>query len=395
MKEKLLSPTRLSERSAGLQQSSIRSASARCNAINGINLGQGVCDIPTHEVIKLAATEAIHTNKNLYAPHEGLFELRTALANKIQTLNRVSVDPIREILITHGSTGAYVSAIKTFNPGDEVILLEPFYGYHKYILELLGMKIVTVKTTLENYSIDFDQLDRVITKKTRGIVLCTPCNPSGKVFKKDELIQFGEFAKQHDLFIITDEIYEYITYPGHEHISMASLEDYWDRTVTISGFSKTYNVTGWRLGYAYAPENIIAKMALVHDLLYICPPTPLQHAMIAALALDNDYIVSMQQAFLSKRNYMVSALRELGFSVQEPEGAYYLMADFRHLNFKDDEAAALLLLEHAKVATVPGRSFYQNPDDGRSQIRFCFALEENKLKVAVDNMRAFLESATV
>jgi aminotransferase len=396
MKEKLLTPTCFSERTAGLRQSSIRSASVRCNAINGINLGQGVCDIPTHDAIKLAATDAIYANKNLYAPHEGLFELRTALAKKIQTLNHVTADPMREILITHGSTGAYVSAIKTlFNPGDEVILLEPFYGYHKYILELLGMKIVTAKISLENYAIDFINLRRVITDKTRGLILCTPCNPSGKVFKKEELIQLGELAKQNDLFIITDEIYEYITYPGQEHVSLASLEDYWNRTVTISGFSKTYNVTGWRLGYAYAPENIIAKMALVHDLLYICPPTPLQHAMIAALALDNDYIVTMQQAFLNKRNYMVSALRELKFDVQEPEGAYYLMADFSRLNFKDDETAAALLLEHAKVATVPGRSFYQNPNDGRSQLRFCFALEENKLKLAVDNMRTFLESANL
>ncbi|MBS0358546.1 MAG: pyridoxal phosphate-dependent aminotransferase [Proteobacteria bacterium] len=382
---------KFSTRSHSLKQPAIRSASVRCNAIGGINLGQGVCDIPAQNTIKQAATDAIFANKNLYAAHEGLLPLRQALSKKIREFNLVECDPESEILVSHGSTGAFVSAAKTlFNPGDEVILFEPFYGYHKHILDLLNINVVPVKTDLEKFTIDFAQLKNSLTEKTRGIVICSPCNPSGKVFTRDELTQIGELANKHNLFIITDEIYEYITYPGYEHISIASINDYWKRTVSISGFSKTYNVTGWRLGYAYAPKEIIKKMALVHDLIYVCPPTPLQHAMVAALNLDASFYDDMRVSFLKKRDFMVSSLRELGFTLSEPQGSYYLMADIRQLGFENDEAAALALLENAKVATVPGGSFYYNHKDGEHLLRVCFALDERKLQAAVDSLRKFL-----
>lgn len=389
------SPTlTLSHHATPLKQSGIRKASARCSEINGINLGQGVCDIPTDDVIKSAAVNAIVENKNLYAPHEGIWELRQTLAQKIKQFNQVDVNPQTEILVSHGSTGSYVSAAKTlFNPGDEVILLEPFYGYHKYILELLGITVTSTRAEQDDYQVDFAKIESIITSKTRGIVLCTPCNPSGKVFTKDELIKMGELAKKHNLYIITDEIYEYITYPGHEHISIASLNDYRDRTITISGFSKTYNVTGWRLGYSYGPAEIIQKMALVHDLLYICPPTPLQHAMIAALHMDQSYIDDMRASFLNKRNLIVKSLREMGFKMRVPQGSYYLMVDFSELNLADnDEDAASLLLEQAKVATVPARSFYHDPEMGKYQLRLCFALSEDKINMAVENIREYLNN---
>lgn len=383
----------LSERAASLKQSGIRAASARCSEINGINLGQGVCDIPTHDSIKLAAADAINENKNLYAPHEGVMALREILAQKIKQFNCINVDPKTEILVSHGSTGSYVAAIKTlFNPGDEVILLEPFYGYHKYVLELLGVTTVSTCAEQDDYHLDLSKIEAAITSRTRGIVICTPCNPSGKVFTKDELIKVGELAKLHNLYIITDEIYEYITYPGHEHISIASLNDYRDRTITISGFSKTYNVTGWRLGYSYGPAEIIQKMALVHDLLYICPPTPLQHAMIAALHMDQNYIDEMRNSFLNKRNLIVKALRDMGFKMRVPQGSYYLMVDFTELEIADnDEAATSILLEQAKVATVPARSFYHDPQAGKHQLRLCFALSEDKIQMAIDNIRNFLD----
>ncbi len=384
----------LSHRASPLKQSGIRKASARCSEINGINLGQGVCDIPTHDFIKSAAAKAIAENKNLYAPHEGIIELRQTLAQKIKQFNQIEVNPQTEILVSHGSTGSYVSAAKTlFNPGDEVILLEPFYGYHKYILELLGITVVSTRAEQDDYQVDFDKISAIITSKTRGIVICTPCNPSGKVFTKDELIKIGDLAKQHNLYIITDEIYEYITYPGHEHISIASLNDYRDRTITISGFSKTYNVTGWRLGYSYGPEEIIHKMALIHDLLYICPPTPLQYAMVAALHLDHSYIDEMRSSFLNKRNLIVKSLRDMGFKMRVPQGSYYLMVDFTDLGFADnDEDASSILLEKAKVATVPARSFYHDPETGKHQLRLCFALSEDKIQAAMENIKSFLEN---
>ncbi len=383
----------LSKRASPLKQSGIRAASVRCNEIDGINLGQGVCDIPTDDSIKLAAAKAISENKNLYAPHEGIVELRKALAEKIKKFNQIKVDPQTEILISHGSTGSFVAAVKTlFNSGDEVILLEPFYGYHKYILELLDITVISTCAEQDDYHLDFAKIEAIITPKTRGIVICTPCNPSGKVFTQEELIQIGELAKQHNLFIITDEIYEYITYPGHEHVSIARLNDYQDRTITISGFSKTYNVTGWRLGYSYGPAEIIQKMALVHDLLYICPPTPLQHAMIVALHMDQNYIDEMRNSFLNKRNLIVKALRDMGFKMRVPQGSYYLMVDFTELGIaNNDESAASILLEQAKVATVPARSFYHEPETGKHQLRLCFALNEDKIQKAVNNIRIFLE----
>jgi aminotransferase len=379
----------LSDRVKQLKQSGIRAATARCIALNGINLGQGVCDIATDENIKASASDAIYDNKNIYAPYEGVLALRQAVAKKIKHFNKVEVNPETEILISHGSTGAFVSAAKTlFNPGDEVILFEPFYGYHKHVLELVGVKTVSIKENPSDHSIDFQQLQKLCHAKTRGIVICTPCNPSGKVFTRAELIALGEFAEKNNLFIITDEIYEYITYPGYEHISLASLNNFWRRTITLSGFSKTYNVTGWRLGYAYGPAEIINKMALVHDLLYICPSTPLQHAMISALQLNEHYFVEMREKFLNKRDLVVNALRDLGFTMMVPQGAYYLMADFRALKFEDDQVAASFLLEQARVATVPGRSFYQNPEDGRFYLRFCYAIDDEKLKQAIKNLRA-------
>lgn len=382
----------ISKRTALLKQSGIRSASVRCNASGGINLGQGICDIPAHDKIKQAAADAIFANKNLYGPHDGLPELKKLVTEKLHNFNKLKVDPINQVLISHGSTGAYVSAVMTlFNPGDEVILFEPFYGYHKYILELLGVDVVAVPVDRENYAIDFDLLNTKINNKTRGIVICTPCNPSGKVFSKAELIAIGELANKHNLSIITDEIYEYIVYPGHEHVSIASLNDYANRTVTISGFSKTFNITGWRLGYATGPAEIISKMALTHDLFYICPPMPLQHAMLTALSLGADYYDALLADFLHKKNLMVTALRDMGFKVTDPQGAYYLLADFSDLDFADDEHAVDQLLRHANVATVTGRSFYLNPKDGKHLLRFCFALNEDKIQQAMQNIRKFLK----
>lgn len=382
---------KLSEIVKDLKQSGIRAASTRCAELQGINLGQGLCDIPTHDKVKNAAKQAITENKNLYASHSGVAPLRTALAEKIAKFNHVKVDPQTQILVAHGSTGAFVSAIKTlFNPGDEVILFEPFYAYHKKIIELLGMTTKVCDISLVDFHVDMQALAQLITPKTKGILVCTPNNPTGKVFSKQELIQIGELAKKHDLYVITDEIYEYITYPGFEHISLASLNDYADFTVTISGFSKTYNVTGWRVGYAYGPAEIIHKMTLVHDLLYICPPTPLQHAMLEALQLGDEYYQNMRDDFLVKRDYIMRELRALGFTMPTPEGGYYLMVDCEKLNWGDDQAVANKLLEQAKVAVVPGGSFYLNPKEGQSIVRVCYALEQAKLEAAIANIKQLL-----
>jgi len=378
-----------SEKTKDLKQSGIRAASIECAKIGGINLGQGVCDLPIPENIKREAAAAIEANKSLYSPCEGILELRQKIANKLAGFNNIKADPVTQILVTHGSTGAFVSAVNTlFNPGDEVILFEPFYGYHKNILALTNVNVSTVPLHPKDFSFDVKDIKKVITARTKGIIICTPCNPCGKVFSKEELLTIGKIAQEHNLYVITDEIYEYITYPGFEHISFASLENFAERTITISGFSKTYNMTGWRLGYVAGPADIIAKMALVQDLIYVCPVTPLQHAVIAAFDIADDYYQKMRDKYLVKRDLVVKTLRDIGCELAVPQGAYYIMADVSQLGFADDEQAASTILAKAKVATVPGRAFYADPAKGKNIIRLCYALEEDKIALAMQQLKA-------
>jgi len=358
----------------------------RCKEVGGINLGQGICDLPVHDQIKQAVSDAVNHNHSQYSACEGVAALRSEIVNKVNNFNNLNINK-DNVMVGHGATGIFVCTVMTlFNPGDEVVIFEPFYGYHKNILDLQQIKLNPVAINLQDFSIDFDELKSAITPKTKGIIICTPNNPTGKVFSRDELEYIASLAKQHDLFIITDEIYEYVTYPGFEHLSIASLPDCFDRTLTISGFSKTYNMTGWRLGYAIGRADIIEKMSLLNDYLYVCASTPMQYAVIEALKLPQNYYQQMAQAYLHKRDLVVNALRDMGFEFAMPQGAYYLLADFSKLPFKNDLEIVDFLLEKAKVATVPGRAFYLNPEDGEKCIRFCFALSEEKLQAAMAAM---------
>lgn len=385
----------LSQRVQGLQQSGIRSASVRCAQLGGINLGQGICDIPTPPEVKQAAMQAIAADHNMYAAGNGVRALREAIVKKLQTFNKLNVDPECEILVSHGATGSFVAAAQTlFNPGDEVILFEPYYGYHRGILNQLGVSTKPVTLNLADFSFDQAALQAAITPATKGIIICTPNNPTGKVFTEAELLAIGEIAKAHDLYVIADEIYEYITYPGHQHISFASLADHWQRTVTIAGFSKTYHMTGWRLGYASAPAPIIEKMVLVHDLFYICSVAPLQYGALQALSLPSGYYEDLREQLLAKRDFVVAALRDMGFKLHVPQGAYYILADFSDLPFADDADAVKQLLEQAKVATVTGRSFYSDPQQGKHMVRICYALQDEKLQQAIQQLRMYLQTVT-
>lgn len=376
-----------------LKQSGIRAASQQCARLGGINLGQGICDLPTPDLIKEEAYSAIEHNKSIYSACEGIFPLRQAIAHKINTFNHVNVDSETEVLVTHGSTGAFVCASRVlFNPGDEVLLFEPFYGYHKTILALMDVSVRCVPIQLDNnFAIDYQLLADSITPKTKAIIVCTPNNPTGKVYSHEELMTIGLIAEKNDLYVITDEIYEYITYSGFEHVSLASLKNFKERTITLSGFSKTYNMTGWRLGYASGPKEIIQKMALVQDLIYVCPATPLQYALLAAFKLEPSYYDNMRSMYETKGQEAIHALTEMGFNVTRPQGAYYIMADFTPLGFKDDQEAATFFLNDAKVASVTGRSFYFNPKHGQHCLRFCYALNEQSVTTAYQQMRDALK----
>lgn len=382
-------------RVAGIAQSDIRLMSRRCMEVGGVNLGQGICDQPTPNVVKQAAKRAIDGDRSIYSKYEGIDGLRQAIADKLRDYNHVTVDPDRELLVTAGSTGGFVAAALSFlQPGDEVVLFSPFYGYHLNVLKLAGAAVRPVTLRGPDFTFDPDELRAAFTERTKAVVVNTPSNPCGKVFSRDELAQVAALATEHDCLAITDEIYEYILYDGHEHVSLASLPGMAERTITISGFSKTYNMTGWRLGYAAAPEPLAARMGVVADLVYICAPTPLQHGVLAAFDLPPSYYDDLRAEYATKRAMMIEGCRAAGMEPVVPQGAYYLMADLTHAGLGDDRQAATALLEQSGVAAIPGSSFFTDPEDGRHLLRFCFAKQLPELERACEALAARAGSGT-
>lgn len=383
----------LAERTEELIQSNIRAVTLMLKEAGGINLGQGICDMPTPLPIKEAAKRAIDDDKSIYSYYGGIDSLRTSLVEKASTYNKIPVSSPDEVMVTVGSTGAFVATMFCLlNPSDEVIVFEPFYGYHINLLQVMGAQVRYIPTTPPDWDIPFDVIEATITEKTKAIILNTPGNPHGKVWTQNELARFNTILERYDLFAITDEIYEYMLYDGRDHVSLAALPGAFDRTITISGFSKTYNMTGWRIGYAIGPEPIISKMGLLADLIYICSPTPLQHGVAAAFEMDDRYFEDLKSAYDEKRTLMCSTLEEVGFNVAWPQGSYYVLADFSPLRnrlegFDDDTAACRTLIHTAGVGTVPGHSFFNDPADGRSYLRFCFAKELDVLQMACKQLR--------
>ncbi|MFO8099672.1 MAG: pyridoxal phosphate-dependent aminotransferase [Salinibacter sp.] len=381
-------------RAQPLAQSNIRAVTQQVDAVGGINLGQGVCDLPTPQPLQDGAHRAIDRDDSIYSHYAGIEPLRRAILEKEQSYNEVPVASPQDVVVGVGSTGVFVTAaMSLLEAGDEVVLFEPFYGYHRNILELTGATIRYVPLGGPESTFDPDAVEAAITADAKVIVVNTPANPSGKVWTRDELSDLLDLMKRHDLVAITDEIYEYMLYDGAEHVSLASLPDAYERTITLSGLSKTYNVTGWRLGYGVAPAPIAEKMGLMNDLLYICAPRPLQHAALAAFEdLDETYFEALRADYVERRRILCETLEALGFKVPWPDGAYYALADFRALaeqrdGFSDDEAACQTLVQDAKVGSVTGRSFYDDPADGRTQLRLCFAKERAVLRQACDQLR--------
>ncbi len=356
--------------------------------VDGINLGQGICDMPTPRAIKDAAHLAIDQDKSIYSHYAGIESLREHLAEKVRSFNHIPVSGPSEIMVSAGSTGAFMCALLAlFDKGDEIILIEPFYGYHRSMLDLLGIGTTFVSTSGPDWAIDFEALEAGISEKTKAILINTPGNPHGKVWSRQELEQLRDQLVKHDLFAVTDEIYEYMLYDDLEHVSLASIEGAFDRTITISGFSKTFNMTGWRLGYASGPARLITPMGLINDLVYICAPTPLQHGAAAGMLMDPVYYRDLRSEYDRKRTMMCTALEQAGFLVNWPKGAYYVLADFSPLadrfeGFADDHQATRTLVERAQVGAVAGRSFFKDPADGAHLLRFCYAKEFDILERA-------------
>jgi aminotransferase len=383
----------ISDRLRGLVQSDIRRMSRECERVGGINLGQGICDLPTIPELVEGACDAIRANKATYSKFEGIDILRERIARKVERHNGFTADPAKEIVVTVGSSGGFLAAaMATLNTGDEVILFEPYYGYHLNTFKVLGFETKFVPLTTPDWTIDFDVLRAAFTPKTKAIVVCTPSNPSGKMFTREELEKIGALCREFGAWIFTDEIYEYIVYDGRKHVSVASIPSCRDLAITISGFSKTFSITGWRVGYVIADERVAGPIGLMNDLFAICAPTPLQWGVARALEIGDEYYATMASDYQKKRDMLADALSEAGFTPSIPQGAYYMLAKIPD-DFRDDKEAAQALLETTRVASVPGSAFFVS-EAGKRMLRFCFAKDFDSLDEACKRLRAF-KPATV
>ena len=383
------SQLQLSEIAPSIIQSEIRAMSVECDRVGGINLAQGICDTELPDVVAKGAVDAIHDGFNIYTRLDGIEVLREAIAAKLQSYNHLTVDPKSEVLVTSGATGAlYASLLALLNPGDEVIVFEPFYGYHVSTLLSLRMKPVIVPLVEPDWQLDADALRSAVTPKTRAIIVNTPSNPSGKVFGRSELEAIAELAIERDLFVLADEIYEYFLFDGAEHVSLATLPGMKDRTITISGVSKTFSVTGWRIGYLAASSRWIPAIGYFHDLTYVCSPAPLQFGAAAGLRklADNNFYTDLAEAYEQKRDQICAALADAGLRPSVPQGAYYVLADATRIGGANASERARTLLRTTGIGAVPGSAFFR-PGLGEHLLRFCFGKRAPDLDRACELLR--------
>jgi len=384
---------RLASRMQALAQSDIRRMTLECDRLGGVNLGQGVCDLPTLPLLMDGAAEAIAAHKSTYSRYDGIAELRHYIARRLREKNDLAYAEEGEIVVTAGSTGAFAMAMMAFlDAGDEVILPEPFYGYHWNTILAAGGVPKPVPLLEPDFALDLGAIERAITPRTRMIVVCTPANPCGKVWTAAELDAIAALIQKHDLWAITDEIYEDILYDGRRHVSLASRPGARERTITVSGFSKTFSITGWRLGFAAAPPKVASAIGILNDLFYVCAPTPLQHAVAYALArIEPSYFEQLRRDYQAKRDLLVSLADELGWAPRKPAGAYYLMVE-PQVPGRDAREKADYVLQQSGVAGVPGSAFFAD-GGGEHLLRFSFGKTEDDLKKAATKLRgAFLVS---
>ena len=381
----------LSKRAALTVQSEIRVMSIECEKVRGINLAQGVCDTEVPEAVRVGAKQAIDGGINSYTRSDGLAEIRHAIAGKMRRFNGIECDPETEVIVNSGSTGSfYTACLALLNPGDEVILFEPYYGYH--LNTLIAVEAVPLFVTMRAPDWKFSprDLERVVTPRTRGIMINTPSNPSGKVFTREELEWIAAFAKKHDLFVFTDEIYEYFIYDGG-HISPATLPGMRERTITMSGYSKTFSITGWRIGYTIADPKWTQALSYFNDLIYVCAPAPLQIGVARGICeLPESFYRQISLEYVKKRDLICGTLREVGLTPSVPSGAYYVLADASSLPGSSSKEKSMYLLRETGVASVAGTAFYHG-SEGENLLRFCFAKTDKELAEACGRLKRLSE----
>ncbi len=374
----------LSGKVAHFTESVIREMTRQAMLHGAINLSQGFPDFPAPAEIKRAAQEAIAADVNQYAITWGAKNLRNAIARQMQLWQDIAVDPEREITVCCGSTETMISALLAVcNAGDEVVIFEPFYENYGPDAILSGARPRFVK----EWTFDPHELRAAFHSHTKAIIVNTPNNPTGKVFTRGELELIRDLCVEFNVLAITDEIYEHILYDGTQHISMATLEGMRERTITINGLSKTYSVTGWRVGWAVAPPAITDAIRKVHDFLTVGAPAPLQEAGASALGLPANYYPELAEGYRKRRDRLIPVLDEVGFRCFLPRGAYYVMTDIGAFGFENDLEFSKYLVKEIGVATVPGSSFYNDPRDGAQQVRFAFCKRDETLDAAGERLR--------
>ncbi len=338
----------------------------------GVNLAQGFPDFPAPQIIKDAACEAIQKDINQYAITWGSKNLRDAIARKVKRFAGIDVDPETEITVTCGATEAMIASLMAVvNPGDEVIILSPFYENYWPDAVLSGATPRYVTLHEPDWHIDMDELSATFNRATKAIIINTPNNPTGKVFFKEELQAIAELCIEYNVVAITDEIYEHLVYSG-QHVYLCTLPGMRERTITISGISKTYSLTGWRIGYVIASEEITRAVRKVHDFLTVGAAAPLQEAAAIALGLPDEYYSEFLAAYRQRRDLLLDILTSAGFRCYKPDGAYYIMTDISAFGFESDIEMAHYMVKEIGVAAVPGSSFYHKPELGRNKLRFAF-----------------------
>src|SRR5713226_9015144 len=377
----------LSAKAEQFTESVIREMTRLALKHGAVNLSQGFPDFAAPEEIKEAARKAISDDINQYAITWGAKPLRDAIVEKFERTQSVKYDPEREVTICCGSTEAMMSAMMAvINPGDEVVIFEPFYENYGPDAILSGATPRFVKLQPPEWRFDRDALAAAFGPQTKAIILNTPNKPTGKVFGRAELEFIRDLCVRWNAFAITDEIYEHILYDGVEHISIARLDGMRDRTITINGMSKTYSVTGWRVGWCIASPETTSAIRKVHDFLTVGAAAPLQQAGAVALRLPESYYQNLAADYTARRNRTLEMLERAGFACFKPDGAYYIMTDISAFGFPDDVAFAKHLVQEIGVAVVPGSSFYNNPADGGRQVRFTFCKTAQTLEAAGERL---------
>jgi aminotransferase len=381
---------RISHKAAGFGESVIREMTRVSAREGGVNLAQGFPDFPAPAALKEAARRAIDADKNQYAVTWGTHALRAAIARRVARDRGLTFDPEREITVCCGATEAMIAALlATVDPGDEVVVLAPFYENYGPDCVLAGAVPRWVELRAADWSFDPDELAAAFGPRTRAVIVNSPHNPTGKVFTRAELECVAGLCREHDALAITDEIYEYILFDGAEHVPLCALEGMAERTLTISGLSKTWSATGWRIGWCLASAELTQGVRRVHDFLTVGAPAPLQEAAAEALDFGPEYFATLAREYRERRDLLVAGLEEVGFRTSVPRGAYYVMADIRGLAApgETDVAFTHRLVRAGGVAAVPGSSFFPDPAQGRSWVRFCFAKRTATLQRALTILR--------